>query len=210
MKREKAFKIGLLISLIPLIIGLYFYGQVPDLMPTHFDFNNEPDRYSSKEFALFGLPLIMIGVYILVYFLTKVDPRRKYQSEKVMNITLLIIPIVSILTTLFTIFYTLGHRPNLGMWLNIFISILFIFIGNYMPKIRRNYTMGIKLPWTLHSDYVWDKTHRLGGMVFVIGGVINLIMSFISLRFIFVTYLLIVVIPIVYSYLVYRGLGNEE
>lgn len=210
MTRKQTFKIGLVLLFIPIVIGLFVYSEMPDMMPTHFDFNNEPDSYSSKEFALFGLPLLMIGIYLFTYFIVNADPRRKYQNDKILNVTFLTIPVISILVTLLTISSSRGNTPDIGLWINVLISIIFIFLGNYLPKTKRNYTVGIKIPWTLHSDKVWEKTHRFGGKVFVIGGFIALIMSFISSKIVFGIYLLVAFIPMIYSYKVYKELDYEK
>lgn len=211
MKRERVFKIGLLLFVIPFIIGAIVYRSMPDIMPTHFNMNNQADGFSSKNFALFGIPLFMLAVYILTYFITKEDPRKNKQSEKLISIIILFLPLLSILVSLLTIFYVRGVGLDMSKIIMIFLGLLFIVIGNYMPKVKRNYTLGIKLPWTLHSDYVWDKTHRMGAMTFVIGGIGLIIVSFLPIRFYgsLAIIIIMVLLPTGYSYYVYKNQENK-
>lgn len=206
MNRKNAFKIGFVLLLIPFIIGFLVYKDMPDMMPSHFNLEGVPDEYKPKAFVLFGLPGIILGIYIFSYVITNLDPRRKYQGEKAMSAVLLIIPIISIVTTVLSIFSVQGKKADVNFWLPMIMFIMFIFIGNYLPKTKRNYTVGIKLPWTLDSDYVWDKTHKFGGKVLVIGGIIGLITSLLGGPGIIQMVLLFVVIliPIFYSFYVYK------
>ncbi len=206
MNRKNAFKIGFVLLLIPFIIGFLVYKDMPDMMPSHFNLEGVPDEYKPKAFVLFGLPGIILGIYIFSYVITNLDPRRKYQGEKAMSAVLLIIPIISIVTTVLSIFSVQGKKADVNFWLPMIMFIMFIFIGNYLPKTKRNYTVGIKLPWTLDSDYVWDKTHKFGGKVLVIGGIIGLVTSLLGGPGIIQMVLLFVVIliPIFYSFYVYK------
>lgn len=206
MNRKNAFKIGFVLLLIPFIIGFLVYKDMPDMMPSHFNLEGVPDEYKPKVFVLFGLPGIILGIYIFSYVITNLDPRRKYQGEKAMSAVLLIIPIISIVTTVLSIFSVQGKKADVNFWLPMIMFIMFIFIGNYLPKTKRNYTVGIKLPWTLDSDYVWDKTHKFGGKVLVIGGIIGLVTSLLGGPGIIQMVLLFVVIliPIFYSFYVYK------
>lgn len=206
MNRKNAFKIGFILLLIPFIIGFLVYKDMPDMMPSHFNLEGVPDEYKPKAFVLFGLPGIILGIYIFSYVITNLDPRRKYQGEKAMSAVLLIIPIISIVTTVLSIFSVQGKKADVNFWLPMIMFIMFIFIGNYLPKTKRNYTVGIKLPWTLDSDYVWDKTHKFGGKVLVIGGIIGLVTSLLGGPGIIQMVLLFVVIliPIFYSFYVYK------
>lgn len=213
MKRSLAFKIGLFVLLIPLIIGIIVYKDMPAEMAIHFNVKNQADGFSSKEMALFGIPASMLLMYIFVYVFTNLDPKRKNQNDKALALALLLIPILSIVTTCLTISYNSGQRPDVAGWIKIILSIAFILIGNYLPKVKRNYTLGIKLPWTLDNDFVWDKTHRLAGKLWMLCGFISLLLSFFlrENEVLFMANILIMVfIPTVYSYFVYRSLSREK
>lgn len=206
MKRNKIFKLGLALMLIPFIIGAIFYNDLPDVIATHFDSANNPNGYSSKFFALFGLPAIMVLVYIVAYLFTNLDPRRKYQGDKAMSVVLLFIPLLDIFISLFVIGYAKGYKINISKLVPVAISILFIFIGNYLPKTKRNYTIGIKLPWTLDSDYVWDKTHALAGKVWIICGLLGVFVSLFKPEIFFGLVVIMVLVPTIYSYIVYKSI----
>lgn len=209
MKRNNVFKFGMIINIIPFIIGGIYYNQLPETMATHFDFNNHANGFSSKPMALFGIPMILVLVYILAYFFTSQDPKRSNQNEKVVAFVLVIIPILNLIVSGMIISVNLGNKVDIGLIINIFIGILFMGLGNYMPKIKRNYTIGIRLPWTLDNDYIWDKTHRFAGYIWSIGGIIYLIAAFFlkdySHYFIPVIILILTAIPTVYSYMIYRS-----
>lgn len=209
MKRNNVFKFGMLINIIPFIMGGIYYNQLPETMATHFDFNNHANGFSSKPMALFGIPMILVLVYILAYFFTSQDPKRSNQNEKVVAFVLVIIPILNLIVSGMIISVNLGNKVDIGLIINIFIGILFMGLGNYMPKIKRNYTIGIRLPWTLDNDYIWDKTHRFAGYIWSIGGIIYLIAAFFlkdySHYFIPVIILILTAIPTIYSYMIYKS-----
>jgi uncharacterized membrane protein len=213
VKRQTAFKLGLLMFIISFIICLGFYNELPQELPTHFNINNEADSFASKNMALFGINAFMVLVYLLCYMITNRDPKRYNQGDKALNVVLIIIPAISILTTSLVISYGLGNRPSIDFWISGVISIMFILIGNYLPKTKRNYTIGIKLPWTLASDYVWEKTHRMAGYLWILGGLLSLISLFIFKNYVSVIFptiiLVIVIVPIIYSYLIYKKCSEK-
>lgn len=213
MKRSNIFKIGLLLFIVPIVFGFFVYDEMPEIMPIHFDANNVPDNFASKNFALFYVHLLMAALYILLYFVTSRDPKTKNQNDKAFGIVILIMPILSIIISYLTVLYVRGKSPDIGGIISKIIFAIFILIGNYLPKIKRNYTMGIKYPWTLDNDYVWEKTHRFGGFVMIIGGVLGLILSIFienSANIELAIILAIIILPSVYSYIIYRNLSDEK
>lgn len=212
MKRSKTFKIGLLVSLIPFVLGGIFYKSLPDQIATHFDINNNPDSYSSKNFALFGLPAIMLLVYLSVYFFTTADPKKSNQGDKALNIVLIAVPLMNIVMSAATIAFGLGKKIDIATITTSLVAILMIFIGNYLPKVKRNYTIGIKLPWTMNNDYVWEKTHILAGKVYMLGGFLILISSILFNNFYFFigVFVLMTFVPMIYSYKIYKDLGDSD
>ena len=132
------------------------------------------------------------------------DPRNKRQNKFVMTISKLAVPLLMILIYVLTIMTGLGRDVNVTVIIPLFVGLLFIAIGNYLPKTKRNYTMGIKLPWTLNSDENWRRTHRLGGICFIIIGISFIISVFLKSEIIFIVSLIIgTIIPSVYSYYLY-------
>lgn len=213
MKRNSAFKLGLLLFLIPFIIGMIFYSQMPNQMPIHFGFNNEADNYASKEFALFGLPSFLLLIYFIAYKITSLDPKRKNQGDKAFNIVLFFVPILSIITSSLAISYAKGQKPDIGLIMTLSICLMFILLGNYMPKIKRNYSLGIKLPWTMDNDFIWDKTHRFAGKVYMVCGFLGIIIAilFKNMEFLFaINIFVMVILPTIYSYLLYKNLRQDN
>ncbi len=119
------------------------------------------------------------------------DPKNKRQNNFVMTISKLAVPLIMILIYVLTIMTGLGRDVNVTVIIPLFVGLLFIAIGNYLPKTKRNYTMGIKLPWTLNSDENWRRTHRLGGICFIIIGISVIISVFLKSEIVFIVSLII-------------------
>ncbi len=206
MKNKKIWIWTSLICLIPIIVGAAVYSRLPETMATHWNMNGEPDGWSSRAFAVFGLPGILLGVNLLLPWMLKADPKHENMNDKLVLISLWIIPVVSLLCCGLTLARGLGYTVRVERWVPIFMGVLFIVIGNYLPKTKQSYTMGIKLPWTLNSEENWNRTHRLGGFLWVVGGALFILMSFIgwSLAAFLIILALMVLAPMAYSYLLYR------
>ena len=195
-----------LICLIPIVVGAAVYSRLPETMATHWNMNGEPDGWSSRAFAVFGLPGILLAVNLLLPFALKADPKRANMSDKLVMITLWIIPMISLLCCGLTLARGLGYEVRVERWVPVFMGVLFIVIGNYLPKTKQSYTMGIKLPWTLNSEENWNRTHRLAGYLWVLGGLLFIVMSFVgwSLAAFLIILAVMVLVPTAYSYLLYR------
>ncbi len=215
------FILSLLLTLIPLFIGLALWDKLPDQVPIHFDVHGNVDNYASKEFAVYFLSLFMLLMQVFLAFVTGLDPKneKKNVNTKIYRLMLFIIPITNIFVSLLMYGPYMSLEFDVNSLMNIFLGVLFLVIGNYMPKTRRNYTIGIKLPWTMNDDDNWDKTNRLGGYLTMICGILFILNGF--LRFVAEEYnyilvvalaLSLLVIPTIYSYLYYRkhGVHNEE
>ena len=115
------------------------------------------------------------------------------------------VPILSVLMQSSIIANAVGIKINISMYVSIGLGILIMIIGNYLPKCKQNYTVGIKTPWTLNNEEVWNKTHKISGYLWVIGGFIITISSFIGFESIMLVVLIIIAfVPIVYSYILYK------
>ncbi len=206
MKNKKMLIWTSLVCLIPLIVGAAVYSRLPETMATHWNLSGEPDGWSSRAFAVFGLPGILLAVNLFLPFALKADPKRENMSDKLVAISLWTIPVVSLLCCGLTLARGLGYEVRVERWVPVFMGVLFIVIGNYLPKTKQSYTMGIKLPWTLASEENWNRTHRLAGFLWVIGGALFILMSFIgwSMAAFLSIIALMVLAPMVYSYLLYR------
>ena len=206
MKSKKTLIITSLICLLPMLVGALVYSRLPEQVATHFDLQGNPDGWSSRAFAVFGLPGILLAVNLLIPFALQADPKHKNMSGALVNIVVWTVPVVSLLCSGLTLGRALGYDLRIEMVLPVFTGVLFILIGNYLPKTKQSYTMGIKLPWTLASEENWNRTHRLAGFLWVLGGAYFIVMSFIgwSLIAFLIPIALMVLVPTVYSYLLYR------
>ena len=161
-----------LISLFPMVIGLLLWNRMPDTIATHFGTNNVPNGWSSKTMAVIGIPLFLAALQIFTAVLTFSDPKRQNIGPKMIRLVLWIIPVTSLIICCSIYANAVGIAVDIGFVSNGIVGLLFILIGNYMPKCKQNYTTGIKVPWTLHSQENWNRTHRLAGWVWIIGGVL--------------------------------------
>ena len=204
-KHLKLLIITSLITLLPLFAGLILWDRLPAQMPTHWNMAWEVDGWSSKAFAVFGLPLMLLGFQWLCLLATAADPKRENHPQKVVQLVLWIIPVLSVLLHTLTYAAALGKQVQMEVILPVFFGLLFSIIGNYMPKCRQNYTIGIKIPWTLNSEENWNRTHRFAGWVWTFGGLVILLTGFFGGFWFFLPLtLLMVLAPIVYSGLLYR------
>lgn len=204
MKNKKYWLITSAITLVPILLGLLLWNRLPDRLPTHFGVDGAADGWSGKGFAVFGLPLMMLGFHFVIYFATRLDKQNRGHNEKVMNLVGLIFPVMSIVNSVIIYAHAMELELNLSMLLFPMLGLLFIAVGNWLPKIKQNSTLGIKIKWTLYNEENWNKTHRVAGFVWVIGGVIFCLMGFVAekaLLFLLpIQIILLAVVPMVYSW----------
>lgn len=196
------------VILIPVIVGLFLWNKLPDRVVTHWNGNGEPDGWSSKGFAVFGMPLILLAAHWVAIFFTTHDPRNKYQNRKILDMIILLMPIASLGFCDAAYAVALGYEVNINMIACALLGVLFILIGNYLPKCKQNYTIGIKVIWALDDEENWNKTHRLAGKLWVIGGLVVLVSAFVAIDYFFYVLLamsvIMVLVPILYSYIFYK------
>jgi uncharacterized membrane protein len=191
--------------LLPILAGLILWDQLPEQIPLHWNMEGEIDDYSSKSFAVFGLPLILLAFHLFTFFVTLSDPKNQNLSDKVLHLIFWIIPVMSVGLSAITYSVAMGKDVRVEVVISVSLGLLFLVIGNYLPKCKQSYTIGIKLPWTLHSEENWNRTHRLAGWIWAIGGFMILIAGFFGVFILTMTIpLIMALIPIVYSYLLHR------
>ena len=197
-----------LVTLSPIIVGVILWNKLPDSVATHWNFNGETDGFSSKAFAVFFLPLFIAVIHLICAFATGFDPKNQNHNPKIINLVLWICPVISIVCNVFVYSNALGKRLDVNFLLNLVLAAMFIIIGNYLPKCKQNYTIGIKIPWTLNDEENWNKTHRLGGRIWVLCGIALIVALPLPSKlqgFVIIPILLIaVLVPVIYSYLIYK------
>ena len=213
-KNIKGALVATLICLLPIAVGLALYGRLPQQMPTHWNIHGQVDGYSSKAFAVFGLPLLLAGINLLVWFGLNSDPKRRNIGKAVWYIGLYTAPVISVLMSSVTYLWALGYTQiPVDSVVMALVSVVFIAVGNYLPKCRQNYTSGIKLPWTLNDEENWNKTHRMAGPLWMVCGVLMLANIFLKQEWLLLAGIFAAAFaPMVYSYLLFRKKqkGEEE
>lgn len=197
---------------IALVAGVVLWRQLPDQMASHWNANDEVDGYMSKSKGVFLMPLITLGMLGLFLALPSMDPLKANIAEfrGTFNLFIVFISVFMLYIHALTLAWGLGYQnfkmsaamlPLLGM--------LFIFIGYMLRQAKRNFFIGIRTPWTLSSDSVWDKTHRLGSVLFMASGVLSIVGGLFggatAIWLIFIPLIGSTLALVVYSYLLYRN-----
>jgi uncharacterized membrane protein len=212
MKLSKNEYISLLLVISSFLVSIIVYPQLPEQMASHWNIKGDVDGYFGRFWGAFLLPLINIGIYILLVLVPRIDPLKDNITRFRRYYDLFFIAIIGffIYIHLLTLLWNLGIEFNLLQFLSPAIALLIYLAGTLMEHAKRNYMVGIRTPWTLSSDIVWDKTHRLGSRLFKISAVIILV------AIVFPDWLiLLLLVPllsaalylIVYSYFEYRKIG---
>lgn len=213
---KKHFLISLVLSLLALTASLMLYAELPNQLPTHWNFNGEIDSYGHKSWAAFLMPGIMLAISFIIFgALPRLSPR-KFEVESFRStyglISVLTIALLGYIHGII-LWVSLDQTMEVGRVLVGGIMIFFIVMGNYMGKVRRNFWMGIRTPWTLASERVWNETHRIGAWSFVGAGILGFAFILANLPLESVIGIMIAgaFIPIIYSlvrYLQLKDLGE--
>ena len=222
MKMHKYFMIAIGILIIQLIAVLFLgYSLLPETkIPVHWDIQNNINGYASRDAAIIPFWLFNLGLFLLMMFSGKLSPVFKQNKERYD----VIIPLMTMgMVFFFALFHVymllLGHYPQWqGKAQIIFVLMgsLFVFLGNILPKMPRNFIAGIKTPWTFYSDEIWRKTSRLGGYCFVIMGVTMLARGILNITATWMNTLEIILLitliglPVLYSFLLYQKTRKDE
>ncbi len=197
-----------------LLAAVVLYPHLPAKMPGHWNIHGEIDAYYPKSFGAFFEPILLIGIYLLMLFTPLIDPKRENYLRFAGAYRFLRWAMVLFLGILYgaSILASMGYPVDVGLLVKAIVAVLFIVIGNFMSQFRHNYFVGIKTPWTLASEEVWQRTHRLGARIWVAGGLICLAMAPVNASwgaYVFFTALLLMVfVPTIYSYSLFNKLKN--
>jgi uncharacterized membrane protein len=196
-----------LVMLVPLVHLAVSWNSLPDQVPVHFNLDGEVDRWGSKYYFL----TIILGVTIVTYFFLKflpyLDPKQKieYMGSKFTRLRFVLILFLASISLFLT--YNALNPATFNMNLMfVLLGVFFIVLGNYFQAIKPNYFIGIRTPWTLESENVWKKTHRIGGRLWMLAGLLLVLLAFtedkvISRIFFIIIMTISVGIPIVYSFI---------
>jgi uncharacterized membrane protein len=200
---------SLLVILAGFVVGIYFYSQLPDPMASHWNMHGTVNGFLPKVWGAFLVPVLAVGLFLLLTFIPKIDPREKniqaFEKHYHGFIALMVLFLLYIQGLMLA--WNLGYSFDLGQFLLPALGVLFFYLGVVLKHAKSNWFIGIRNPWTLSSDAVWDKTHRLGSKLFMLTGLIAVLGFFfrkLSLLFVFVPLVLAVIFLYVYSYLEYK------
>lgn len=207
-ENKKNFFLSCVLFALSIIIALVFYDKLPYKIPLHYNFDWQADFYAKKINALLFVVGFMVLIYLALYFILSLDPKKYRHDKNYKNIILLSIPILNLLIIVLTIWKNYNENLQIG---RILIGLIAIFIGIsgiFLPKIKRNYTLGIRTPWALEDENVWKKTQKFAGIFLILTALLSLIGLVFSTKI--ASYLLVgslilsFVLTYLYSYLTYR------
>lgn len=196
--------ISIIITLLPIVFGVIMWDKLPEQVATHFNAAGEADGYGSKAMAVFALPLAMAALNLVCVLITMLDPKRRNIDGKAFSLIIWLVPAISLFTEGVIFATALDYKLNISAVMTGFIGIVFIVMGNYLPKCGQNYTLGIRTPWTLNDPDTWKATHRFGGRLFVVTGFLVIFSAFAKTIWVmFAIMMTCLVVITVYSYLYY-------
>ena len=204
-KNLKILIITSIIILLPMLAGLILWNQLPTEIPFHWNAAGEVDGWASKPVAVFVPSAAMLALQWLCTLVTSTDPKKQNHPQKVVHLVLWLIPLLTVVLSALVYATALGGSVRVEMLMPILLGVIFIAIGNYMPKCKQNYTIGIKIPWTLASEENWNRTHRFAGRLWVVCGLALMLTGFFGGFWVFLPIVLVMVlVPMLYSYLLHR------
>lgn len=202
----------LVLITLALMVSLVLWTKLPDILPVHWNIAGEADRYGPKFINLFLLPIFSLVVLLLMSWFPRLDPflknyQRFAKAFQAFKLVLTVFFLYLYVIILYSSYFGISFSAN-TFFVPAF-SVLFIILGYYLPRLKRNFFIGIHTPWTLTSDKSWDLSHLWAGRVFVAAGVINLLGLIFKPEAAFLLFMAILVIGavgiVVFSYWVYRN-----
>lgn len=207
MKRSRI--IAIAIILLSFAVAFYFYPLVPEKMASHWNAQGNVDGYTSRWWGLFLMPIISLVMFLFFILIPKIDPLKENieKFRKYFDGFIILIIIFLFYIYILSISWNLGLRFDMGRFMIPALGLLFYYCGILVENAKRNWFIGIRTPWTLSNDRVWEKTHKMGGKLFKVAGLVILIGIFFpkyALFFVFIPIFLAVVYTTAYSYLEYQ------
>ena len=204
--KNKSTILSTIVCLLPMVLSAVLYSRLPEQVAVHFNNSGEADNYLPKAVAAFGLPLLLAAINLYSHFRLNKDPQNENAANSLKSLTKWLVPVISVVAVPITLFVALGASLPILIIVQVLTGLVVVICGNYLPKCKRNYTIGIKLPWTLDNEDNWNKTHRFAGFVWVIGGLGIILNAFLNISWIVSATIiaLLVILPFVYSYTFYQ------
>lgn len=215
MLKQHKWKIILssLVTLLPILYGLIMWDDLPDMLTTHWGADGIADGFGSKAFVVFGVSGILLALHLLCVLVTCLDKKQLRQNQKALGIVFWILPMVSLFANGITYQAAFGMEFDISLLMPGLFGLMFVVMGNYLPKITQNRTLGLKLPWTLNNEENWNKTHRFTGKLWVAGGLALLLCMLLPLSALIWAMIAViatmVIVPTAYSYGIYKRHKKE-
>ncbi|MDD5624003.1 MAG: SdpI family protein [Candidatus Peribacteraceae bacterium] len=201
----------LLILLGMFLAAALLYRVLPEQIPTHWNFMGQVDQYSGKVFGTFLLPSVALVLSLLFPLFQRIDPKRENYAAFAHAWEVFQLALVGFMAYIFAVqMYTSLHPEAsvlVGRFVMFGIGVLLILMGNYMGKIRQNFFVGLRTPWTIADPEVWGKSQRFGGWCFVLGGLAIIVVSILWVAvpaLLISIFVFVVFLPMVYSYMLFR------
>ncbi len=209
MERKLSIILMWLIVIVTILSTIYFYDALPDIMPTHWNASGEVDGYSSKEIGAFLLPIMAIFVALIFVIIPYIEPNKKNLKKFALQYNTLGLLLVAFFAYLhyLVIFASIVEQINMMRLISPALGIIFFYVGILLNKAKQNYTVGIRTPWTLANEKVWEQTHKKGGILFKISGTIALFgLVFAEYAFILVIVPILIssIFLFIYSYYLFK------
>ena len=204
-KNWKGMLVAAAVILLPMLVGVILWDQLPDPMATHWDFEGNANGWTSRAFTVFGIPLVLLALHMVCLLVSETGRNSCGQNPKLKRIMYGVVPVVSLLLCVTIYPSALGMKLPMQPMALLFLGVMLLVIGNYMPKCTPNKWMGIRVPWTYASEANWTATHRFASRVYVAMGLVCLCCALIPSAKLGMAITVMVIAaclsPIVYSYL---------
>jgi uncharacterized membrane protein len=210
MTTERTNVLCLIFIAITIALAAYLYPTLPEQIPTHWNIDGEVDGYTPKPWGVMIMPTMAIFVFIVMKLIPVISPKgfRTDEFRGVVNIFTVTLVGFTAAVALLILLAASGRDVHMNEMVFAGTGLLFIVVGNYLGKVRKNFFIGIRTPWTLASDEVWSRTHRLGGWIFVMIGFFMFLNAFVRfpVGWLIGSIVVAALVPIVYSFVLYRGI----
>ena len=216
MSTRTSWIVTIIVIIASAVFSFVAYPQMPEMSASHWNAAGEVDDYMPRFWAAFLMPIVSVGLLLMFMIIPVIDPLRKNIAKFREYFNAFIVLIVAFLLYIhaITLMWNLGYEQiNMDTAILPAVGMIFVFAGVMMRKAKRNFFIGIRTPWTLSSDVVWEKTHALGGIIFMIAGGIVFLLGFLGETGIWImlgTIIVLVLIPVVYSYILFERLERNK
>ena len=205
----------MIVILVATIASIIVYPYLPEIAASHWDASGQVNGYMPRFWAAFLMPIVSVGLLFLLLAVPSIDPLKANIAKfrNYYNGFVLVIVVFMLIIHGITLAWNLGYdRFNIGNAIVPAVGLIFIVAGFMMAKAKRNFFIGIRSPWTLSNDTVWDETHKLGSKLFIGAGIVSFLSAFfgeIGFWVMFIVIMIAAIVPIVYSYMLWRNITKS-